>query len=248
PPEERQTGMRDKADGPLITVAGEAIAVPDIKRNVIQLSLHNAITHEVDKEGKSVDQQFPAGDQILPVTPPAEQRAKAFRDMPTRELTWYSKHSASWLEARIELHKRLALPLACIALALVGIPLGISSRKGGKSGGYVTAVVLAFFCYYLSFLSLLGLADQQRIPLWLAAWTPNIVFTILGIVLLLRLEKPGEKDLVGAVRMWLTMHFKTLGEKFAPAPASQGRRFALMQLVDTYVLTQFLFYFVVSLT
>ena len=35
-------------------------------------------------------------------------------------------------------------------LALVGIPLGISSRKGGKSGGYVTAIFLAFFCYYLT--------------------------------------------------------------------------------------------------
>src|SRR5262249_11215595 len=85
------------------------------------------------------------------------------------------------------------------------------------------------------------------IPVWLAAWTPNIVFMIAGIVLLLRLEKPGEKDLVGAVRMWLTMHFKTLGERLAPSTASQSRRFALMQLVDTYVLTQFLFYFVVWL-
>ena len=55
----------------------------------------------------------------------------------------------NWIEARIELHRRFALPFACIMLALVGIPLGVSSRKGGKSSGYVWGVFLAFFCYYL---------------------------------------------------------------------------------------------------
>ena len=38
PPEQRQSGMREKADGPQITVAREAIAVPDAKNNRIQLT------------------------------------------------------------------------------------------------------------------------------------------------------------------------------------------------------------------
>ena len=63
---------------------------------------------------------------------------------------------------RIELHRRFALPVACIMLALVGIPLGIATRKGGKSAGYVNAVFLAFFCYYLALISLIGLAKQSR--------------------------------------------------------------------------------------
>ena len=59
PPDQRQTGMREKADGPLITVAREAIAMPDTKNNRIQLALRDAITHEVDKEGKAYDTEFP---------------------------------------------------------------------------------------------------------------------------------------------------------------------------------------------
>ena len=47
-----------------------------------------------------------------------------------------------WIETRIELHRRFALPVACIMLALVGIPLGIATRKGGKSAGYVIALFL----------------------------------------------------------------------------------------------------------
>ena len=46
--------------------------------------------------------------------------------------------------AKIELHQRFALPPACILLALIGIPLGISTRKGGKSTAFVLTVVLAF--------------------------------------------------------------------------------------------------------
>jgi LPS export ABC transporter permease LptG len=240
--------MRGKADGPMITVAREAIAVPDPRNNRIQLSLRDAITHEVDSEGKAYDQQFPAGDQALPAIPPAEQRAKDFKEMATRELPWHATYSPKWIEARIELHRRLALPIGCLALALMGIPLGISTRKGGKSGGYVTAVFLAFFCYYLSFSSLIGLAEQRKLPVWLAAWGPNIVFSLCGIVLLARLESPGDRDVLAAIRGWITGRYDDLRKKLEPAPLSQGRRFALLpQLVDTYVLTQFLFDLVLML-
>jgi hypothetical protein len=53
--------------------------------------------------------------------------------------------------------------VACIALALVGIPLGIATRKGGKSAGYVIALFLSFFCYHLSSLTLIGFAKQRAL-------------------------------------------------------------------------------------
>jgi LPS export ABC transporter permease LptG/LPS export ABC transporter permease LptF len=248
PPDQRQSGMREKADGPLITVASEAIAVPDPKNNRIQLVLQGAVTHEVDKDGKGYDTEFPRGDQALPANLPDEQSAKGFTGMPTRELRWHARHSAKWLDARIELHKRLAFPLGCIALALVGIPLGVSSRKAGKSGGYVTAVFLAFFCYWLSFITLIGLAKQQKLPVELAAWAPNAVFAICGIILLIRLERPGDRDLMGAVRTWVAGAYTRVGKKLTtPATVSTGWRFMLPQLVDTYVLTQFIYYFFLML-
>ena len=249
PPEQRQSGMREKADGPQITVASEAIAVPDAKNNRIQLTLQAGVTHEVDKEGKGYDTEYQHGDQILPANPPDEQSAKDFTAIPTRELPWHARHSPKWLEARIELHKRLAFPIGCIALALVGIPLGVSSRKAGKSGGYVTAVFLAFFCYWLSFITLIGLAQQQKIPVELAAWAPNAIFALSGIILLARLERPGDRDLLGAIRTWITGAWQRVGKTLAaPTPNSHGRRFALLpQLVDTYVLTQFGFYLVLML-
>ena len=98
-----------------------------------------------------------------------------------------------YVDAAIELHQRFALPLACILLGLVGVPLGISSRKGGRSGAFVITVLIAFI-YYLSFITLIGLARKGSLPVPLAVWTPDAVFAVISIVLLSRLEKPGDTD------------------------------------------------------
>ncbi len=46
--------------------------------------------------------------------------------------------------ALIEFHRRFALSTACLVLALVGIPLGLSSKKGGKSSGFVLTIPSGF--------------------------------------------------------------------------------------------------------
>ncbi len=79
------------------------------------------------------------------------------------------------IQARVRLHQRLALPPACLLLALIGIPLGVSSRKGGKSTAFVVTVALAFI-YWMGLLAANGLAKDQRLPVAVAMWIPNAVF------------------------------------------------------------------------
>ena len=67
--------------------------------------------------------------------PPSRSRHRASRairrtPLPSRA-RWYL----------VEFHRRLALPTSCLVLALVGIPLGLSSKKGGKSMGFVLTIV-----------------------------------------------------------------------------------------------------------
>ena len=252
PPEQRTMGLRDKAQGPRITVAREAIAVPDPAHNRIQLSLRNASSHEVDKEGVADDSVYSSGEQALDASPTAETRP-TFKSMNTGALKRYSRTGPDWIEARIELHRRMAYPLACLTLALVGIPLGVSTRKGGKSAGYVTALFLAFFCYYLASITLMGLAKQRTLPVEVAVWTPNAAFLIAGLILIARMEAPGDRDLVGAMRGWFTSHISRLRPQLGSMKARPtGLRRAswlplVPQIVDTYVLTSFVFYFVVML-
>jgi LPS export ABC transporter permease LptG/LPS export ABC transporter permease LptF len=236
PPDQRATGLKGNAEGPLITVARAAIAQPDPVNNRIQLSLRDASTYEMGKDKVAHDVSFPRGEQALDAAPPKAVAVQPFREMNTGRLWRYG--GADWVEARVELQRRFALPVACIMLSLVGIPLGVATRKGGKSAGYVTAVFLAFFCYHLSSISLLGLARQRTLPIPLAIWLPNIVFGIAGVIFLARLDRPGDRDLLGAIRGFFA-RFKT-----DRAPLQPGRRLPMLpQLVDTYILSTFLFYF-----
>ena len=258
PPDQRNIGLRDQAQGPRITVAREAIAVPDAAHNRIQLSLSEASVHEVNKDGKAQDSTYPKGDQALAASPPAEVRAHtAFEEMPTRELAGFSSSGPESVEARIEFQRRFALPLACLMLSLVGIPLGVSSRSGGKSAAYVTAIFLAFFCYWVAFITLIGLAKQRALPVGVAVWIPNAAFAIAGLILIVRMERPGERDVLGTLRSWFAAAAKRLRSRFAFRPAadasegaesSPARSFWLVpQVMDTYVLSNFMFYFVLML-
>jgi len=61
--------------------------------------------------------------------------------------------SYEYLKARyyeIEFQRRFGLPAACLVLAIVGIPLGLSAHKGGRSAGFVLTIVLVFVYYFFS--------------------------------------------------------------------------------------------------
>ncbi len=252
PPEQRTSGMGDKAQGPLVTVAQEAIAVPDPDHNRLQLSMRNAGNHEMGKDLKGYDSFSPVVSQALYAAPPVPGARRPFSEMNTRELARYARSGPDWVEARIELHRRLALPIACLVLALVGIPLGVSSRKGGKSGGYVTAVFLAFFCYYLAFITLVNLARQRALPVEVALWLPNAAFLVAGLIAVARMEIPGGRDFVGGLKDAVAGTFNRLRARFLPERGTTVRarsfRWPLLpQILDTYILTSFVFYFAVVL-
>jgi LPS export ABC transporter permease LptG/LPS export ABC transporter permease LptF len=258
PPEERPQGAREYGEGPRITLAAEAIATPDVAHNRIQLSLRNASNYDVEKDvTKYSVSSSPVSQQVLEAQKPneihASQPAIEMDTWPLYKLAYRnpSLDRQRMLESRIELHQRLALPLACVLLALVGIPLGVSSKKGGRSGAIVLTVGMAFL-YFLLMIGLNGLARQGTIPVPTAVWAPNAFFAIIGVVLMLRLELPGDRDLIGSARAWLRSLVTGVKEKL-PTPAGSRPAFEriklsfLPQLIDAYILNSFLFYLAVWL-
>lgn len=247
PPAQRASGLKDKAEGPMVTVARQAIAVSDAPHNRIQLTMQDSATHEMSKDGVANDSSSQRSLQALDAQPPNPESLRATA-MGTRELIRY--RGPNWLENKIELHTRFALPLACFVLAMVGIPLGVTTRKGGKSAAYVNAIFLAFFCYYLSFVTLVNLARQQTLPAQVALWLPNAVLGVIGLIFLLRLERPGDRDLINYVkdafgRVWRAV--KSKAESSEQRGSAGWRLGILPQIVDTHILSSFLFYFAVML-
>jgi LPS export ABC transporter permease LptG len=252
PPSERKNGMKEQPVGPKITIAREAIAVPDPVHNRVQLTMKDQSIDEAPYHSRA-----PLASAVLTQNEAPEKKARAYQDMFTRELVAFIKtvprKSQESIDARVELNGRFALPFACVMLALVGIPLGSSSRKGGRSAGYVWGIFLSFFVYYLGYITLTGLARSHAMSAELASWLPNGIFGLAGVFLISRMEVPGDRDLIGGVRRALTGLTEGIAGRFhrkrptARVSSSRGSRIVLFQLMDSYVLSTFLFYFVLWL-
>lgn len=257
PPEERKPGAADRGDTPRITLASDALAVADIAHNRIQLHLGNGESYETDKEFNYHISGAPIGDQALEAQKKEEHPSRPSTEMDTRPLYREAYHKPGvdreqLLDDRIELHWRFAVPLACMLLALAGIPLGITSRRAGKSSAVVLTVVIAFI-YWIGLASCVSMARQGTLTPEIAAWIPDAVFFVFGVVMIARLELPGDRDFVGTI----IALFRAVGR--APehgarvldriGPRVWAARIPLLpQVIDTYVLTSFLFYFVLLVT
>lgn len=246
PPEQRQNTGTETGEGPTITVASQAVVSVDPTRNRLQMSLLNGSSYQVASDPQRYQTiHFPRGEQELSARERDEVKAKLYSATPTIELV----EDLTTPEARIEFHQRLALPLACLLLALSGVPLGVSSRKGGKSAAFVITVFIAFL-YYMTLVSLIGLAREGTIPAELAVWAPDALFAVFALVVLSRLESPTDFDPVDWARNWAKHHWARLRGALDSSPsgaAARSRIFVLPQLIDTFIISSFMFYFVVLL-
>jgi len=92
---------------------------------------------------------------------------------------------------RVEVHKKFALPMACLVMALISLPLGVSTKRHTKATGYLIAIgVIAV--YYQLIENGEKFAEEGVLPVWLGIWAANIV--IGGAALLLLWGKAREKD------------------------------------------------------
>jgi len=91
---------------------------------------------------------------------------------------------------RIEFNKRFSYPFACLVLMLVGVPLGISSKRGGKSTAFVLTIVLVFVYYLLSQIGA-AFAQSGRLSPFLGVWGANLLFAAAGALLLYQMSRGG---------------------------------------------------------
>jgi LPS export ABC transporter permease LptG/LPS export ABC transporter permease LptF len=92
--------------------------------------------------------------------------------------------------AKIELNTRFSYPFACLVLMLIGVPLGLSSKRGGKSTGFVLTLLLVF-TYYLMTNVGVAFAQSGKLSPYAGVWAANYIFAAFGIALLQQLAGGG---------------------------------------------------------
>ncbi len=235
------------------------------------LLLENAITQEVNleaPEGKVKVSVVESSSQVIEDNFTSNQRekfgfSKDVRSMTVTELlTQYQRTGSSPTlrrAAEVELHKRGAIPAACLVFSLLALPLAFSvQRAAGRSSGFAMSVGI-IVVYWI----LLANAEEGAItgqwPVGLAMWSPNLLLTAVGFFLMWRRNR--DRTLLGfvgeaasRVRRWAETHLRSRRERRRIAAsnrkaASSDRAVTVRlphfnwnagSLLDRYVLRTFL--------
>ena len=178
---------------PRITLAQQGILVSEGPER-LHLHLTEGQIHETDSKVPDNYQVSTFEETDIPISVPQaannDQEPAPIGEYATGELLDQAGRAKRYMKRwyLIEFHRRLSLPTACVVLALVGIPLGLSSKKGGKSAGFVLTIVLVFAYYSVSLVGV-SLARQGKLPPGLGVWLADIAFFLGGAFLLWRAER-----------------------------------------------------------
>lgn len=190
---------RDSA-APAIIVAQKGRLAADSHSMKLLLRLEDGTIHRQprdngDNESTYQVLQFSSYDVNLDLEKPTsanKKRRRKDKELSPAELNQAIATSAGETRQDLlaELHTRMALPVAPLVFALLGVPLGIQPHRSGRGGSFALALGV-FLCYYL----LLSFADTLVADAgWPAAvlWLPNLAFLLAGLYLLRRtaIEKP----------------------------------------------------------
>ncbi|ACL70510.1 YjgP/YjgQ family permease [Halothermothrix orenii] len=117
----------------------------------------------------------------------------------------------------VDYHLKLSMPLAALIFILIGTPLSLTS-KDSRSFSIIFTIVVVFLYYFVMSLSR-SFGRNGRLDPVLAAWLPNIIFSIIGITLLIWRES--WRNLLRKLLVFLPVFFIIM-LIFFPSPASAG--------------------------
>jgi len=175
----------------VVAPRGKLFSEPD--EYVYRLLLYNGVIYQVDVKNRSTNYiDFETYEVRLDIKQAAsrlKQETKHRKEMNLVELRNYLNNSTrrdnKYYNALMELHKKFSIPIACFALGLLAVPLGIQSGPTKKSFGLVLGMIF-FLIYYLLLTAGLVLGETGACPPVIGMWVPNIVLGGLGYYLLVQ--------------------------------------------------------------
>lgn len=177
-------------NGPTRTIIAErGKIIPNKKSNSINLKLINGTSDEPapKKEARFYKVRFKTYYVTLKLDKSREEEIdKKPKDMSIQELQWEIKNlkqkGINITPLTTAIHKKLSLSFACLVFVLIGIPLGIKTKRSGKSIGIGLSLGVIVF-YYILLVGTEALALREVTPPY-SIWAPNIIILSLGIYLM----------------------------------------------------------------
>lgn len=174
-------------------VAPKGIVFSDPDKFAFQLRLYNGTINQVDLESRTANSiNFNAYDLSLDLKKAAavaEGGLKSENEMSLAELRRNIKSAdrkdSQYYSMLIDFHKKFSIPVACFALGLLAIPLGMLSSSARRSFGLGLGLVSVLF-YYLLLSAGKVFGEAGVYPPVIGMWFPNIVMGGIGLFLFIK--------------------------------------------------------------
>lgn len=238
-------------DNPRLTLAQTAVVVPEPDRHRLRLHLFEGSTHTYAPEEPKRYSVSTFAENVISVFSPASSATLETRrnaDLSLTELWAASEQGPRWRSARVDFHRRLAIPAACLLFGLIALPLGLLAQGSGRALGFVLAVGLAI-SYYLVFLLGDRLGREGGLPPGLGAWLANLILALPGLYYFQSQRPPAAQPWLAVgerLRGFLPSRSPARARDEDPSPATSrdhgpaGSR--LPRTLDLYVVRGVLFY------
>jgi LPS export ABC transporter permease LptG len=248
--------------GQRIVVAQSGTLTADKATRQVWMDLTGAETHvwdprkpdRYDRNRNDVQRLLVADRSMTDVSSGAISRS--LREMDLRQLlrqaqiTQNGGDQLTYNLARVEIHKKFAIPFACLVFGILGLPLGITNRRGGKSSGFSLSIAI-ILVYYVLMNNGEHLAAAGQLPPIVAMWAPNVVLLVLGIYLLRRANRDAGarqseagwfRRAAGAIQQTISERRPARTEAVTEESPSLLNRLDITfpNILDRYVLREFL--------
>ncbi len=231
----------------------------------LRIVFHDGVAHSFRTEDPEAYRTFQFDTfSPEPIEPPPWMRPdetppdKVVSDMTPRELVREVTAAASEPDrllreyrkrfARLEIHKRLALPFASFLFALLALPLGISRVRSGKGAAFAVCLGIVVL-YWLIFTVGAEQAGEGRIPVVPGIWGADLVILVWTAIAYARMGRiggdrwPRLRDAVvrGLPRLLaFRKKDRRRAEAEAAVPAPPGGGLRISAVLDRYIARAYL--------
>lgn len=147
----------------------EELRLPELTETPAMINSEISISAQYGNEGRTRRADIPIAVILnyLHLHPNPESRLKA------------------WLHTKLQ--GRIATPVTCLVVVFIAVPFAARSGRRNVFVGVAASIVI-FFAFYILQQVGLAFAETGRIPAWIGAWLPNLLFGGTGLWMMLRVR------------------------------------------------------------
>jgi len=217
-----------------VFLAARGHLIVDRDRRSVELTLDDGSQH-ITKVGDPADYTVVRFDHILLTLNPDAVFPRNGPVKGENELTIAELRQRVWeLESlrhpadspTMAIQRKFSIPVACLVFAVIGVVLGLTTRRDGKMAGF--AIGLGVIFAYYGLLTMAQNATKGRLlSAPIAPWVPDLVLGLVGLAVLLARGSAIRRwrTVVGRTTLWLGVAGRVMpriANLLRPSPAADG--------------------------